>query len=66
MIRVRTGRRAPRPERLPPVLTNWLGEDAVLGGRRKFREAGIPTYESPTDAVKGFFYLWQYTKAQEA
>lgn len=57
--------RAPRPERLPPVLTNWLGEDAVSGGRRKFREASIPTYESPTDAVKGFFYLWQYTKAQE-
>ena len=58
--------RAPTPERLPPVLTNWLGEEAVLKGRRKFREAGIPTYESPTDAVKGFFYLWQYTKAQEA
>jgi acetyltransferase len=58
--------RAPRPERLPPVLTNWLGEEAASGGRRKFREAGIPTYESPTDAVQGFFYLWQYTKAQEA
>jgi acetyltransferase len=58
--------RAPTPERLPPVLTNWLGEEAVSKGRRKFREAGIPTYESPTDAVKGFFYLWQYTKAQEA
>jgi acetyltransferase len=58
--------RAPRPERLPPILTNWLGEEAASGGRRKFREASIPTYESPTDAVKGFFYLWQYTKAQEA
>jgi acetyltransferase len=58
--------RASTPERLPPVLTNWLGEEAVSKGRRKFREAGIPTYESPTDAVKGFFYLWQYTKAQEA
>ncbi len=58
--------RAPRPEFLPPILTNWLGEDAAAGGRRKFREAAIPTYESPTDAIKGFFYLWQYTKAQEA
>ena len=58
--------RAPRPERLPPILTNWLGEDAAAGGRRKFRDAAIPTYESPTDAIKGFFYLWQYTKAQEA
>jgi acetyltransferase len=57
---------ASNPERLPPVLTNWLGEGAVAEARRKFREASIPTYESPTDAVKGFFYLWQHTLAQEA
>jgi acetyltransferase len=53
-------------DRLPPVLTNWLGEETVAEARRKFREASIPTYESPTDAIKGFFYLWQYTLAQEA
>jgi acetyltransferase len=58
--------RAPQAERVPPILTNWLGEAAAAGGRRKFREVSIPSYESPTDAVKGFFYLWQYTKAQEA
>ena len=58
--------RAPKAERLPPVLTNWLGDEAASEGRRKFREASIPTYESPTDAVKGFFYLWQHTKAQDA
>ncbi|MFO7478652.1 MAG: bifunctional acetate--CoA ligase family protein/GNAT family N-acetyltransferase [Methyloceanibacter sp.] len=58
--------RAPNPDRLPPILTNWLGADAVAEARRKFREASIPTYESPTDAIKGFFYLWQYTLAQEA
>ena len=46
---------ASNPERLPPVLTNWLGEGAVAEARRKFREASIPTYESPTDAVKGFY-----------
>ena len=58
--------RAPRPERVPPILTNWLGEEAAAEARRKFREASIPTYELPNDAVKGFFYLWQYTKAQDA
>ena len=57
---------APNPRTVPPILTNWLGEDAAGGGRRKFRAAGIPTYESPNDAIKGFFYLWQHTKAQEA
>ncbi len=59
-------REAPNPKALPPILTNWLGEEAAAGGRQKFREAHIPTYESPMDAVKGFFYLWQHTKAQEA
>jgi len=57
---------APAPKALPPILTNWLGEEAAAGGRQKFREAHIPTFESPMDAVKGFFYLWQHTKAQEA
>jgi acetyltransferase len=57
--------RAPEPKRLPPILTNWLGEAAAHEARHKFQEACIPTYESPTDAIKGFFYLWQYTKAQE-
>jgi acetyltransferase len=56
----------PDPKALPPILTNWLGEKAAAGGRQKFREAHIPTFESPTDAIKGFFYLWQHTKAQEA
>jgi acetyltransferase len=59
-------RAASNGRRLPPILTNWLGEDAVQCGRGLFREAHIPTYESPNDAIKGFFYLWQYTKAQEA
>jgi acetyltransferase len=51
---------------VPPILTNWLGQEAAAGGRAKFQDAGIPTYDSPRDAVKGFGYLWQYTKAQEA
>jgi acetyltransferase len=51
---------------VPPILTNWLGEDAAAGARAKFQAAGIPTYASPKDAIKGFGYLWQYTKAQEA
>ncbi len=58
--------RAAKVKRLPPILTNWLGEAAAEEARRKFQEASIPSYVSPTDAVKGFFYLWQYTKAQEA
>lgn len=51
---------------VPPILTNWLGAEAAAGARAKFQEAGIPTYELPRDAIRGFGYLWQYTKAQEA
>ena len=51
---------------VPPILTSWLGEKAVAAARGKFRDAGIPSYESPADAVRGFGYLWQYTQAQEA
>jgi len=57
---------APHPRKVPPILTNWLGQDAAHEARQKFRAAGIPTYESPNDAIQGFFYLWQYTKAQES
>jgi acetyltransferase len=49
---------------VPPILTNWLGTDAVAGARAKFQAASIPTYQSPRDAIKGFGFLWQYTKAQ--
>ena len=49
---------------VPPILTNWLGADAVAGARVKFQAASIPTYKSPRDAIKGFGFLWQYTKAQ--
>jgi acetyltransferase len=52
--------------RVPPMLTNWLGQAAAAEARAKFQKVGIPTYESPRDAIKGFAYLWQYTKAQES
>lgn len=51
---------------VPPILTNWLGEAAVAEARARLRNAGIPSYESPADAIKGFGYLWQYTKAHDS
>ncbi len=58
--------KAAKVKRQPPILTNWLGEAAAEEARSMFQAASIPSYESPTDAIKGFFYLWQYTKAQDA
>ena len=51
---------------VPPILTNWLGAAVADEARAKFQEANIPSYESPRDAIKGFGFLWQYARAQEA
>ena len=51
---------------VPPILTNWLGADTAAEARAKFQAADIPSYELPRDAIKGFGFLWQYTKAQAA
>ena len=58
-------RAEPRAAAADPDQLAWR-EKRPRGGRRLFREASIPTYELPTDAVKGFLYLWQHTQAQEA
>jgi len=57
-----------KKKRLPvkPILTNWLGEHTARAARMRFSEAGIPTYEFPSDAVRSFSYLTGYHKAQEA
>lgn len=49
-----------------PILCNWLGGEGAAEARRLFAEAGIPSFESPDDAVRGFRYLWDYTRAREA
>ena len=40
--------------RVPPILTNWLGEDAVADGRRKFRGRAFRLINRRADAIKGF------------
>jgi acetyltransferase len=42
----------------------WLGGDAVAQARNIFSEAGIPTYDTPEDAVHGFMQIVQYRRNQ--
>ncbi|MGI9405185.1 MAG: GNAT family N-acetyltransferase [Hyphomicrobiaceae bacterium] len=49
-----------------PVLTNWLGDAGVADARRRLTDAGIPTYETPADAITSFSYLTGYRQAQRA
>lgn len=52
----------PRGDR---VLTSWLGDGTAAGARRLFMEGGIPTYETPGDAVRGFMQVVRYRRNQE-
>jgi acetyltransferase len=55
-----------RHTRNKPVLTCWLGDHTVQAARRRLREAGIATYDSPGDAVRSLRYLVGYSQAQAA
>jgi acetyltransferase len=48
-----------------PVLTNWLGESTARDARERFTDAGIATYDFPSDAVRSFSYMTAHRKAQE-
>ena len=47
------------------VLTNWLGTGAVQESRDLFAAAGLATFETPDEAVRGFSYLTRYRRGQE-
>jgi len=47
------------------MISCWLGGDAVAGARKLFHDAGIPTYETPEQAVKALAMLTTYRRNQE-
>ncbi|QGY39676.1 GNAT family N-acetyltransferase [Pseudodesulfovibrio cashew] len=47
------------------VLTAWLGSGTAEEARETFRRADIPTYDSPTQAVRAFLYMAEYLRNQE-
>ena len=47
-----------------PLLANWLGARAVEESRPLFEDAGIPNYETPEKAVRGFMHLARYHSLQ--
>lgn len=47
------------------IMTCWVGHQKVAGARRKFAEAGVPTFETPRAAVQGYLHLLEYRKNQE-
>lgn len=53
------------PFRQKMVLTCWLGEESVEEARRIFTANHIPTYATPSEAVRGFMQVVRYRKSQE-
>ena len=50
----------------PAILTSWVGDNAARESRRLFAAAGIPTYDTPTQAVRAFMHMVDYRRNQEA
>jgi acetyltransferase len=46
------------------VLACWLGGDAVAQARRMFIDAGIPTFDTPEEAVHAFLQIVHYRRNQ--
>ncbi|HTD04723.1 bifunctional acetate--CoA ligase family protein/GNAT family N-acetyltransferase [Undibacterium sp.] len=46
------------------VLACWLGSDAKAPARQVFSAAGIPAYDTPEEAVRGFMQIVQYHRNQ--
>ncbi|MHC1725931.1 MAG: acetate--CoA ligase family protein [Syntrophobacteraceae bacterium] len=49
----------------PVVVTCWLGGAGAIESRRLFVQNHIPTYETPTEAVRAFMQMIRYQRNQE-
>ncbi|MCW3478939.1 bifunctional acetate--CoA ligase family protein/GNAT family N-acetyltransferase [Neisseriaceae bacterium JH1-16] len=47
------------------VFTSWLGGESVAEARRLFHDAGMPTYDTPEQAVRGFLQAVEYRRNQD-
>lgn len=47
------------------LLTAWIGEGPAAGSRKLFTDNGIPTYQTPDEAVRAFMQMVRYRHSQE-
>ena len=46
------------------ILTCWLGDGATQVLRQLFIEKGVPSYETPAEAVRGFMQMYRFRHGQ--
>jgi acetyltransferase len=49
-----------------PLIGCWIGGTDAEEGRRVLQQAGIPAYDTPLRAVRGFMHIVQYRRGQRA
>src|SRR6185436_10738619 len=49
-----------------PVIGSWIGGPDADAGRKVLHEAGIPAYDTPLRAVRGFMHTVAYRRGQRA
>jgi len=54
------------PKARKPVLTCWMGAEAVEEARSHFETEGVPSYTTPESAIDAFLQMVQYEQNQEA
>lgn len=47
------------------ILTSWLGADAVAEARNLLAKAGLPTFDTPDHAVRGFMHMVRFRRNRE-
>lgn len=52
--------------RLVPVIGCWIGGPAAEAGRRALHDGGLPAYDTPLRAVRGFMHIVDYRRGQRA
>jgi acetyltransferase len=45
-----------------PVIASWLGREEVNRGRDILLKSGIPTYNTPEEAVRTYLYMYSYKR----
>ncbi len=46
------------------VLTSWLGTDSDRASRQIFRQAGVPTFDTPDKAISAYLHMINYRRNQ--
>jgi len=49
-----------------PVIGCWIGGPGAEAGRRMLHDKGIPAYDTPLRAVRGFMHIVQYRRGRRA